>query len=259
MSIFLGYSHKDRYSIVESIIFHIKNYGFNVWYDFHDMFLSDNRETVNFGDGLEKSKYVVFIISENLFNSKCALEELDYARELYEKEKIRLFPIFYNFSPANLSSQYSWLTKIIYNETTNKTGTLFVVNQILEKILYDSLNEFKITSSEIASLAIKGHDKYLYNLLKTLGQLDLHNYNARLWILYSVYLYSINDINLELKYTHCKQVVNRIFNLTSLNLEIDHLSYSLFEKSVLIIVNLFCEARNFSMSSSNIIYNLQNG
>lgn len=54
--IFIGYSSKDRYTIVESMVFHLKNYGFNVWYDFHDMYLSDARFETNFEHGIKDSK-----------------------------------------------------------------------------------------------------------------------------------------------------------------------------------------------------------
>ena len=33
--IFIGYSSGDRYTVVESLVFHLKNYGFEVWYGFH--------------------------------------------------------------------------------------------------------------------------------------------------------------------------------------------------------------------------------
>lgn len=46
--IFIGYSSGDRYTVVESLVFHLKNYGFEVWYDFYDMFLGDNRYEENF-------------------------------------------------------------------------------------------------------------------------------------------------------------------------------------------------------------------
>ena len=90
--IFIGYSSKDRYTIVESMVFHLKNYGFNVWYDFHDMYLSDARFETNFEHGIKDSKYVIFILSPNFFTSKCAVEELDYAQTLYEQGTIKLFP-----------------------------------------------------------------------------------------------------------------------------------------------------------------------
>lgn len=84
--IFIGYSNKDRYDIVEPMVFHLKNYGINVWYDFHDMFLSDNRYLENFELGIGKSRYIIFILSKNFFKSNCAVEELNMHRYYMKKE-----------------------------------------------------------------------------------------------------------------------------------------------------------------------------
>ncbi|MDO4308413.1 MAG: toll/interleukin-1 receptor domain-containing protein [Eubacteriales bacterium] len=135
--IFIGYSNRDRYDIVEPMIFHLKNYGINVWYDFHDMFLSDNRFHENFELGIGKSRYVIFIISHNFFDSNCAVEELKYAQMLYEKGEIVLFPVLYLLKASDLPNDYSWIKKIIYNEVNEHSGTLFVTNQIIEKMLHD--------------------------------------------------------------------------------------------------------------------------
>ena len=53
--IFIGYSSKDRYSVVEPILFHLKHLGLHVWYDFHDMFLGDDRYQENFVNGIESA------------------------------------------------------------------------------------------------------------------------------------------------------------------------------------------------------------
>lgn len=41
--IFICLSSKDRQLIVESIMYHIANYGFAIWYDRHKMLLGDKR------------------------------------------------------------------------------------------------------------------------------------------------------------------------------------------------------------------------
>ena len=78
--VFIGYSSKERYSVVEPILFHLKHFGLDVWYDFHDMFLGDDRYQINFKQGIGKSSYVIFIISPHFFESKCAMDELNYAK-----------------------------------------------------------------------------------------------------------------------------------------------------------------------------------
>ena len=57
--IFIGYSSGDRYTVVESLVFHLKSYGFEVWYDFYDMFLGDNRYEENFKKGMTAADDIV--------------------------------------------------------------------------------------------------------------------------------------------------------------------------------------------------------
>ena len=46
--IFLGFAAKDRYTVAESLLYHLENYGVPVWYDRHDLIIGDNRQKENF-------------------------------------------------------------------------------------------------------------------------------------------------------------------------------------------------------------------
>ncbi len=233
--LFIGYSSKDRYDIVEPMIFHLKNYGFDVWYDFHDMYLSDNRIETNFINGIGKSKYVIFIISNNLFSSQCAIEELKYAQNLYEKGGITLFPILYLLRASELTGEYNWIKKIIYNEVTKNSGTLFVTNQIIEKILHDKCNALKYRSfSEIYNHI----EPYLKELLETYLILDSPNYSAKIALLYSAYLYMTIEKQVRFE-TYIVKIIKKIITFSSLNITLDHLSFHIFEMTILIALNIY--------------------
>lgn len=239
--VFIGYSNQDRYDIVEPMVFHLKNYGINIWYDFHDMFLSDNRFHENFEFGIGESKYVIFIISQNFFNSKCAVEELKYAQNLYEEGKIVLFPILYLIKASELPNNYNWIKKIIYNEVTEQSGTLFVTNQIIEKMLHDESKILPFQSfSEISNYFENHSEIYLNKLFETYESLDLPNYSARMAFLYAAYLYiSIADGK---KYdTHISKIINKIVIFSSLNISLDHLTFSIFELAILIAFNNYLQ------------------
>lgn len=49
---FIGYSSKDRYTIVEPILFPLKHLGSDAWYDFTNMHLGDNRYFANLEHGI---------------------------------------------------------------------------------------------------------------------------------------------------------------------------------------------------------------
>ena len=223
--IFIGYSSKDRYTIVESMVFHLKNYGFNVWYDFHDMYLSDARFETNFEHGIKDSKYVIFILSPNFFTSKCAVEELDYAQTLYEQGTIKLFPILYLLEANQLPEHYNWIRKIIYNEINKHSGTLFVTNQIIEKLLYDQVKTMDLRSmSEIAQYCSNNNLCYLHKLAEAFINLDLGNYSARIAMLYSMYLY-VDTQNEN--------------NTIDIIISLDHFSFSIFQLAVIIKLNKY--------------------
>ena len=63
--LFFCFSSKDRHSIVESILFHLTNYGLPVWYDRHKMLLGDERDNKNFDEGVKACNYSIIILSAN--------------------------------------------------------------------------------------------------------------------------------------------------------------------------------------------------
>lgn len=235
--IFIGYSSGDRYTVVESLVFHLKNYGFEVWYDFYDMFLGDNRYEENFKKGISGSHYVIFVISKNFFSSNCAKEELDYAQLLYEKGKIILFPLLYRMSADELPQDYNWIKKIIYNEIGEHSGTLFVANQIIERMLHDEVLNRKYRSlSECVNYLRNSNKDYMYSLLDAYLHIDTPNYSARIALLYSAYLY-IKSKHLLKESSYACKIVQRIYVFTGLNVALDHLSLSIFSLAMILILN----------------------
>lgn len=235
--IFIGYSSEDRYTVVESLVFHLKNYGFDVWYDFYDMFLGDNRYEENFKKGINGSQYVIFVISKNFFTSNCAKEELDYAQLLYEKGEIVLFPLLYHMSANELPKEYNWIKKIIYNEIEDHSGSLFVANQIIERMLHDEVVKSKYRSIPECVNYLRDSDKvFMCSLLDAYLHIDIQNYSARIALLYSAYLYIKSECLINDNGYTCK-IVQRIYLFTGLNITLDHLSLSILSLAMLLILN----------------------
>lgn len=234
--IFIGYSSKDRYSIVEPILFHLKHLGLNVWYDFYDMFLGDNRYQVNFVQGIESSAYVVFIISPHFFKSKCATEELRFVKDLLKKKAIVLFPVFYDLKPSELPVEFNWLCNIIYNEVYTDSGTKHVAYQIAERIFRDDILKHPYQCLDILAEKHLFSDEYIDRVIKSCSSIDERNFGVRIGILYGLYLYFPY---VETKYN---KAIQYIFLLLQLNEKINHLTYSIFEKCILgyCLVQLKC-------------------
>ena len=122
--IFLCFSSKDRYTIAESILYHLRNYGLRVWYDYHILILGDDKIRENILNGVHKSKYVIFILSPNFYDCECGNMELNEIKKLYDANKIHIFPILYNVTAKDLPSEYLWITNLIYNELSQNTESL---------------------------------------------------------------------------------------------------------------------------------------
>lgn len=127
--------------------------------------------------------------------------------------------------------------KIIYNEVTEHSGTLFVTNQIIEKMLHDETIGLPLRSfEEIFRYLSKTSVTYLYKLIETYLNLDIPNYSAKISVLYAVYLYITLDKQVEYS-SYVNKIVNKIFTFTSLNITLDHLTFSIFHLTMLIALN----------------------
>ena len=45
--IFICFSHIERYIVAQSLSYHLKNYGYQVWYDYDKLFIGDDGDYIN--------------------------------------------------------------------------------------------------------------------------------------------------------------------------------------------------------------------
>lgn len=243
--IFICLSSKDRQLIVESIMYHIANYGFAIWYDRHKMLLGDKRNYKNFIEGIVKTKYAIVIISKNSIESTCVEEEMVYLKRQYKLKGITIFPIFYNLSSKEIPPKYQWLTKLVYKELNDKSGTLLTCNHIITKILSDELNECKYQTLNELLVYIQSNnlDQFIIKILQAYLEISGENHNARISILYSIYSYlSTTAPVIDIFPQHYWKGFERIFSYTKLNLETDLRETLILEIQIIILLNkLFIE------------------
>ena len=60
--VFICFAAEDRYKIAEPIMYHLKNYGINTWYDRHKLLMGDNRVQKNLNEGAAKCQYALIIL-----------------------------------------------------------------------------------------------------------------------------------------------------------------------------------------------------
>lgn len=122
---FICFSSADRYTVVKSCLYHLKNYGFTVWYDYHELILGDKKREKNFENAIKSNKYFIIIYSKNLFNSPCAVEEEKLIFEQAKTRNVVIFPLLYNMKFEELPKIYqNKLENLIYNEIDDATGSI---------------------------------------------------------------------------------------------------------------------------------------
>lgn len=232
MKIFLCFSSGDRYTIVNSILYHLKKYNIPVWYDYHELTLGDDRICGNFDLGLDLCNYAVVIISPNMFECKCGNDELDKIKIRYKNDTIHIFPIFYNIKASKLPEKYNWLTSLIYNEIDDSMGTLSACNQMVYQIIKDELNSYSVKNID---MFINCSNTYISNALYTYKQTDIDNFNSRFTILYMIYLY-LSFENLTISDMH-RCILKRMCKLNQLNIVFPHKEMLIIEKILTILLN----------------------
>ena len=234
MKVFLCFSSADRYSIVNSVLYHLKRFRIPVWYDYHELTLGDNRMTGNFELGLDLCNYAVVIISPSMFQCKCGNDELDEIKKRYENHTIYIFPIFYEITVSDLPYQYSWLTDLIYNELNQSTGSLATCKQIVYKIVKDKLDNCTIKQIQ----AFKNSSNYYINhAINTYLKTDEDNFIARFTILYMLYVY-LRAQNINMSDMHIG-IMERLCQLSQLNIAIPHKEILIAESILIILLNKY--------------------
>lgn len=242
--LFICFAAEDRYRIVEPILYHIKNYGLDIWYDRYSLVLGDNRVEKNLIEGAMGCKYAIVIISEYTSKSRCAMEELAIIKARYQKKSITIFPVLYEIAPDTLPPELLWVKELIFKETTRQSGTYEICNHIACRITGDILTDFEY--QDIQNIIDNLGNKIpiaTYEIIKKYKEIDAANLNSRIALLYAAYL--TIKVNLAEPVQPIYQMLfcifERLFNETKLNLAIDYRELWLLENTVCILANLVIE------------------
>lgn len=235
--IFICFSHVERYIVAQSLSYHLKNYGHHVWYDYDELFIGDNGDYLNFEEGLYKARYVIIIVSHALFKSPCAVLELEQIYSLLKKRAINVIPVLYNIYSKDIPKEFQWINDIIYAEITNETGTLDVATQITAKYLEDIIRNTTLDRLNTITIKCSEYNSYLKKVVSCYLKIDNNNINARISILYSLYLFLSIFFDLSNTPNYCTKSIDYIYEKTNLNLPINFKELSIMENCVVILLN----------------------
>lgn len=237
--VFICFAAEDRYSIAEPLVFHLKNYGINVWYDRQRLVMGDNRIEKNINEGAKKSQYAITIISDNTADSKCAMEELSIIEYRYRNEEITIFPVLYEIIPQNIPSKLCWIKELIFKEADRGSGTRDICNHIACKVTEDIKQKYKFkTINDILYCESAEVPKIIHMLLLKYKEIDISNLISRVTLLYTVYLIASENLT-ENSFDSLlvQSVFERLFSETRLNITVDYRELWLLENALCIWIS----------------------
>lgn len=243
--IFICFAAEDRYAAAEPIVYHMKNYGFTIWYDRTELLMGDNRINKNLIEGAGQSKYVIAVISKNSATSECFMEELEMVRKRYYKSEVTVFPVIYEISPQKLPDNLQWICELIFKEISKSSGTREVCNHVACKITNDLLADYQ--QKDLKSIAAYCNIPILIKrFIETYLSIDNENLNARISILYALNLTLQNiyiDDSISNNYINLvSRIFTRLFDETRLSIKIDYRELWLLENAICLLVNIYLES-----------------
>lgn len=237
--VFICFAAEDRYSIAEPLVFHLKNYGINVWYDRQRLIMGYNRIDKNLYEGAQKCPYAIVIISNNIMASECAMEELSIIEARYRSGKITIFPVIYEIMPQNIPSELCWIKELIFKEADRNSGTREICNHIACQITDDIKQKYVFRSiQDIKNYREAEFPTIIHTLLCKYLEIDVSNLNSRVTLLYTIYLIAIENLTESCSDSILVQYIfERLFTETRLNITVDYRELWLLENALCILLS----------------------
>lgn len=240
--VFVCFAAEDRYTIAQPLVYHLKNYGIDIWYDRYELVLSDNREEKNLNEGAAGCSYALAILSKHTASSKCAMEELSIVESRYRRGEVAVFPVLYEINPNDIPHELQWIKEIIFKEVDKSSGTREICNHIACKITDDMLQDCRFKKvEEIIDAPLPTLPSVTYKLLSSYIGIEYSNLNSRVALLYSIYLMLICTETMQTGSVTAmvSKIFNRLFSETKRNIEVDYRELWLLENSICLLVNCY--------------------
>ena len=215
------------------------NYELPVWYDRQQMLLGDNRDYKNFTEGVDKASYFIIVLSPNSIASVCANEEIELIRKKHLNTNVVVFPLFYNINACDIPNEYSWMKQLVYKEIKKDEDVYSACNHIVCKVLIDEISKYKFQSINLLCNECKNipMQSFVSEMLNKYAAIDNNNYNCKITILYSIYIFIKNTYSLSSIPEYYYAGMDRLFASTKLNLTIDLRETIIFERLTLLLLN----------------------
>ena len=230
--LFLCFSGKVR-ELATSILYHLENFGLKIWYDNQEYLFGENKNLKRI-EAISSSNYAIIVFSKHFPSSIEAIEELEIIKNKYQDNELHVFPVFYCQDRKKIPSEYSWLNDLIYNYVDEGSGTLKACNQIVCKYYSDIVN---IENIPELNFFIKKNNipKVISKMIKTYYLVDSANLNTRITIIYSIFIFIDNIIELP---NNIQRSIKYLFSNTQLNIPLNDREIQIAELILRIGLNM---------------------
>ncbi len=236
-AVFICFPSKARGLIAEPLAYHLENYGIPIWYDRETSLLGDCLINKNINEGALGNMYALVILSEDTWQSKCQLEEIKAIEISHMQQDIVVFPVLYELTPDRIPSEMDWIKSLIYFEADRSSGTRHISNHVACRVTKDIISERRIESLRCISEKSEDINPAVIRLLSSYFEIDKNNINARIAILYAIYIISTNEGRTPNEFDNLiDKCFQRLFNETKLDLDIDYRETWLLENLTRIVL-----------------------
>lgn len=234
LRVFLCFSGTLRKRIAEALSYHLRKYGVDVWYDFHELYLGDFGDMKNLA-GIDGSQYAVLIISEDFFQRSGTILELERMKALWEKQELTLLPLLYDISSDAIPDSFEWLNDLIYARIEHDCHLESIALQVVARLYRDAADQCRCPS--LGMLARNQNApgcRFISQAIEFYLSIDPSNLTARLTTLILMAKF-IDPLSLGAK--PINDCMSRLTAYTQLNLKTDFKELSIAESCVIILLN----------------------
>ena len=231
--IFLCFSVKDRFPLVNDFYHFLCNFGLDIWYDRRNIYLGDNRWEKNISCGAKNPRvnYAIVFYSDRFANGNICLEEFEILENRYYKGEVYIFPVFISDVPDKLSPKFEICKKLVYKQICSQADFNALALHIVAKITTDEISEARFQSVRDIELNYKDKTSIVYKLIVEYQNINKNNYNMRIAALF--YIYLIVSHGQRKNFMHHK-TMEFIFHQNCLDILIDE------KRELQIMENIIC-------------------
>lgn len=220
--LFVCHSSLDRETIVKPLLYHLYEFGIDIWYDHKKLFLSDSIPIDVYEKGIIECSDILIVYSKNLVNNSiCGRDELNIVYKNMDDKTI--YPVMYQSALEDYKdNDYNIIHDLIHYKI-NESNLYQVAVQIAIGMMRKILNRYPYG------------DKALSAIYRLVPPFNLREKVVAL--LTSIYTHNPNNLNREITELNINSLLSYYQSLIKLNTSITENDVKLLELLTIMIAS----------------------